>query len=82
VGAEIDVLNDGRLAQPGLAQAAGSSCPPLSRGQALTQFRDAQLQRAEPGVEGPVAVAVAPSRALAAALVSARRRSPLDIGFH
>src|SRR5207248_8509578 len=36
---------------------------------ALPQFRNAQLQRAEPGVEGAVAVAVAPGGPLAAALV-------------
>src|SRR5438477_12989969 len=34
----------------------------------LPQFRDAQLQRAEPGIQGPVAVAVAPGGPLAAAL--------------
>src|SRR6202030_3429312 len=37
---------------------------------ALPQLRDAQLQRAEPGVEGAVAIAVAPGGALPAALVA------------
>src|SRR5204863_4020013 len=37
---------------------------------ALPQFRDAQLQRAEPGIEGALAVAVAPAAPLAAALVT------------
>jgi hypothetical protein len=36
----------------------------------MPQLRDAQLQRAEPGVERAVAVAVAPGGALAAALVT------------
>ena len=46
------------------------------------QFRDAQLQRAEPSIEGAVAVAVAPGGALAAALVTPRPDQPLDVGFH
>src|SRR5438270_8640631 len=43
---------------------------------ALPQFRDAQLQRAEPGIEGAVAVAVAPGGPLAAALVTPAPISP------
>src|SRR5690348_2133335 len=49
---------------------------------ALPQFRDAQLQRAEPGIEGTVAVAVAPRGPLAAALVTPGPDQPLDVGLH
>src|SRR5246500_2701328 len=49
---------------------------------ALPQFRDTQLQCAEPGVEGAVAVTVAPGGPLAAALVTPGPDQPLDIGFH
>jgi hypothetical protein len=49
---------------------------------ALPQLRDAQLQRAETGVESAVAMAVAPSRAFTAALVTPGPNQPLDIGFH
>ena len=49
---------------------------------ALPQLRDAQLQRAEPGVERAVAVTVAPGRALAAALVTPGADQPLDVGLH
>ena len=48
----------------------------------LPQLRDAQLQRAQPRVEHAVAVAVAPGRALAAALVPPGADQPLDVGFH
>jgi hypothetical protein len=48
----------------------------------LPQFRDAQLQRAEPGVEGALAIAVAPRRALAAALEAAGADQPLHVGLH
>src|SRR6202011_4357926 len=41
-----------------------------------------QLQRAKPGVEGAVAIAVAPSGALAAALVAPGANQPLDVTFH
>src|SRR5438067_13597612 len=37
---------------------------------AVPQLRDAQLQRSQAGVEGSVAITVAPGRALAAALVA------------
>ena len=47
----------------GLRETAGNS--------SLPQLRDAQLQRAEAGVERAVAVAVAPGAPLAAALMSA-----------
>jgi hypothetical protein len=49
---------------------------------ALPQFGEAQLQSAEAGIEGAVAVAVAPSRALAAALVAPGPDQPLDIALH
>ena len=49
---------------------------------ALSQLRDAQLQRAEPGVEAAVAIAVAPRGPLAAALVSPGADQPLDVGLH
>jgi hypothetical protein len=48
----------------------------------LPQLRYAQLQRAEPSVEGAVAVAVAPSGALAAALVAPRPDLSLDVALH
>src|SRR6516162_8531639 len=44
--------------------------------------RIAQLERAQPGVEHAVAVAVAPGRALAAALIAPGANQPLDIRFH
>jgi hypothetical protein len=47
---------------------------------ALPQLRDPQLQRAEPGVEGPVAVAIAPGRALAAALADLPLPSAVRFG--
>jgi hypothetical protein len=40
------------------------------------------LQRAEPGVEGAVAVAVAPGRALATALIAPGADHPLDVALH
>src|SRR6202007_2706780 len=46
---------------------------------ALPQFRNAQLQRAEPGVESAVAVAVAPGGALATALIPRGADHPLDV---
>src|SRR6266571_3083804 len=49
---------------------------------ALPQLRDAQLQRAEPRVEGAVAVAVAPGGPLAAALVTPGADNPLDVALH
>src|SRR5580704_6702474 len=49
---------------------------------ALPQLWDAQLQRAEPSVEGAVAIAVAPRGALAAALVAPGADHPLDITLH
>jgi sRNA-binding protein len=48
----------------------------------LPQFRDAQLQCAEPGVERAVAVTVAPGGPLAVALVTPGADQPLDIGLH
>src|SRR6201987_2070184 len=48
----------------------------------LRQFRDAQLQGAEPGVECAVAVTVAPGGPLAVALVTPGADQPLDIGLH
>jgi hypothetical protein len=48
----------------------------------LPQLWDAQLQRAEPSVEGAVAIAVAPRGALAAALVAPGADHPLDITLH
>src|ERR1700720_915169 len=49
---------------------------------ALPQLRDAQLQRAEPGVEAAVAITVAPRGPLAAALVSPGADQPLDVALH
>src|SRR5882762_7354363 len=49
---------------------------------ALPQLRDAQLQRAEAGVERAVAVAVAPGAPLAAALITPGADQPLDVGLH
>ena len=49
---------------------------------ALPQLRDAQLQRAQARVEGAVAVAVAPRRTLAAALVAPGSDQPLDVVLH
>jgi len=49
---------------------------------ALPQLRDAQLQGAKPGVEGTVAVAVAPGGPLAAALATPSADQPLDFGLH
>jgi hypothetical protein len=49
---------------------------------ALAQLRDAQLQGAEPGVEGAVAEAVAVVQALAGALVPAGADQALHIGLH
>src|SRR5262249_58455815 len=46
---------------------------------ALAQLWDAQLQGAQPGVEAAVAVALAPGRALAAALLAAGADQPLDV---
>src|SRR5436190_21164015 len=43
----------------------------------LPQLRDAQLQRAEPGIQSPVAMAVAPRGPLAAALVAPGPAQPL-----
>jgi len=49
---------------------------------ALPQLWDAQLQRAEPSVEAAVAVAVAPRRPLAAALVAPGTDQPLVVVLH
>src|SRR6516225_2489770 len=49
---------------------------------ALPQFGDPQLQRAEPGIEGALAVAIAPGAPLAAALVAPGTDQPLDVGLH
>ena len=49
---------------------------------ALPEFRDAELEAAEPGVEGSVAVAVAIGRALAGSLVSPGADHSLHIGLH
>src|SRR5438876_940893 len=49
---------------------------------ALPQLRDAQLQRAEAGVERAVAVAVAPGAPLAAALITPGADQSLDVGLH
>src|SRR5215472_9882990 len=48
----------------------------------LAQLRDAQLQRAEPGIEGALAVAIAPRAPLTAALVAPGTDQPLDVGLH
>jgi hypothetical protein len=48
----------------------------------LPQLWDAQLQCAEPGVEGALAIAVAPGGPLAAALVAPGADHPLDVGLH
>ena len=48
----------------------------------MAPFGDAQLQGAEPGVEGAVALPVAPVGALAAAFVAPAADQPLDVGFH
>src|SRR6202022_3870796 len=49
---------------------------------ALPQLRDAQLQRAEPGVEAAVPATVAPGGPLAAGPVSPGADQPLDVGLH
>src|SRR5262249_13659265 len=49
---------------------------------ALAQLWDAQLQSAQPSVEGAVPVTVAPGRALAATLVAPGPDHPLDVGLH
>src|SRR5207247_993946 len=48
----------------------------------LAQLGDAQAQRAEPGVEAAVAIAIAVIEPLGAALVPAGADQPFDIGFH
>src|SRR4029077_3117312 len=48
----------------------------------LAQLGDAQLERAEPGVEAAVAVAIAVIEPIGAALVPAGADQPFDIGFH
>lgn len=48
----------------------------------LPQLRHAQVQRSEPGVERPVAVAVAPGRAALGALVAPGPDHALDVGLH
>jgi hypothetical protein len=49
---------------------------------ALPQLRDAQLQGAEPGVEGPVAEAVAPVQPLRRPLVPGGADQALHVGLH
>src|SRR5499427_122054 len=49
---------------------------------ALPQFWDPQLQRAEPGIEGALAVAIAPGAPLAGALVAPGTNQPLDVDLH
>ena len=46
------------------------------------QLRDAQVQLPEPGVERPVAVAVAPGRPLAAALMAPGADQPFHVRLH
>ena len=48
----------------------------------LSQLWDTQLQRPEAGVEGAVAVPIAPGGTLAAALVAPGADQPLDVGLH
>src|SRR3546814_18256653 len=47
-----------------------------------TQLGDFQVQRAYPGIQRTVAIAVAPGRALAAALVAARAVPAIKLGLH
>ena len=49
---------------------------------ALAQLRDAQLERSEPRVEAPVAIAVAVIEPIGRALVPPGADQALDIGFH
>jgi hypothetical protein len=49
---------------------------------ASPQLGDLQVERAEPGIEAAVAVAVAPGRALAGTLVPAGTDQALNIGLH
>jgi hypothetical protein len=49
---------------------------------ALTQFRNAQLQAAQPRVQRPLPVAVAIGRALAGALVPSSADQAIHVGFH
>ena len=48
----------------------------------LAQLGDAQAQRAEPGIEAALAIAVAIVEPVAGALVPAGTDQPFDIGFH
>jgi hypothetical protein len=48
----------------------------------LPQFWDPQLQRAEPGIEGALAIAIAPGAPLAAALVSPGADQPFNVDLH
>jgi hypothetical protein len=49
---------------------------------ALAQLRDPQVERAEPGLQRPVAVAVAPGRPPGAALVPAGADHPVHLELH
>ncbi len=46
------------------------------------QFGDLEIERAEPGVETAVAVAIAPGRAIAGTLVPAGADQAIDVGLH
>jgi hypothetical protein len=48
----------------------------------LPQLRDAQAERTEPGIKGPVAIAIAVIQPVGAAFVASRADQTLDIGFH
>jgi hypothetical protein len=47
-----------------------------------TQLGDFQVQRAYPGIQRTVAIAVAPGRALAAAFVATRADQAINVGLH
>ena len=49
---------------------------------ALPEFGETQLQRAEAGIQGAIAVAVPPGRALGAALVATGADHTVNIGLH
>jgi hypothetical protein len=46
------------------------------------QLRDLEVERAQPGIQAAVAVAVAPGTALAGSLVAAGADEAVDIGLH
>src|SRR3546814_14604170 len=54
----------------------------LCRSGPSTQLGDFQVQRAYPGIQRTVAIAVAPGRALAAAFVATRADQAINVGLH